>query len=95
MARITGDPFEARLAASLLLRSPNVTFAPIDYELAVLASQMASDLQLKGADSVYVAVAEAHNCELVTWDKTQLERAGARVPVHRPSDLLAAQRGTA
>jgi predicted nucleic acid-binding protein len=95
LARRSGNTFMARLAIQAILQTPGVSLVEVDRQGHIAAAHLAADLQLKGADSVYVAVAEAHGCELVTWDKTQLERASSRILVRRPSDLLAAQRGSA
>ena len=93
IARQTRNPdLGSEIAASITFMRL-VRFEPLDNGSAHLAADLAADLMIKGSDSVYLAVAESHGYELVTWDQTQLERGGSRVPVHRPSDLLAAQRG--
>jgi predicted nucleic acid-binding protein len=40
---------------------------------------------LRGADAVYVALADLLDLPLVTWDREQRERAGRRVRVITPA----------
>jgi predicted nucleic acid-binding protein len=47
----------------------------VDAELAEAAARVAGDLRLRGADSVYVALAKQLSLELVTWDLEQASRA--------------------
>ena len=56
----------------------------LDEPLVRLAARLAGDLGLRGADSVYVAVAARLRAPLVTLDGDQGDRAAARVKVIRP-----------
>lgn len=89
LARRAGNASAAHRAVQAIVRSPGISLVPLDRTASLAAAQLAADLRLKGADAVYVALAGMTGCELVTWDRTQLERGGGRVPVRRPSDLLA------
>lgn len=56
----------------------------VDEALALEASDLAKDLRLRGADSVYVALAARFGLPLVTWDQELLERAASRIDVRIP-----------
>jgi len=78
IARPTAD---ARLAAelvSLVETFPRLQLIPLDLPLAHRAVQVARGHRLRGADSVYVSVAETFNSRLIAWDDEMLER-GAEV----------------
>jgi predicted nucleic acid-binding protein len=91
IARITGDGAAGVDAMGLLMATRNLTFSVVDFVLGLSAGNSAGWLRLKGADAVYLALAEAHDCALVTWDKEFLERsASSSIQVVRPSDLLVA-----
>ena len=62
---------------------------PLTHEQGRLSARWAARLQLRGADSVYVALAHRHGMTLVTWDGEQLARAPAAVSVRTPAELLA------
>lgn len=84
IARVTGDPADGHAAVAFVLAIPSFELVPDVGEPPTLASQLAADLQLKGADATYVAVAMQLEMELVTWDREQLERGGRRIVTRRP-----------
>lgn len=84
IARVTGDPSAGHTAVASVLAIHSLTLIPDVGEPPTLASQLAADLQLKGADATYVAVAMHLDMDLVTWDHEQLERGGRRVVTRRP-----------
>jgi predicted nucleic acid-binding protein len=51
--------------------------------------QVATHHRLRGADSVYVAVAEAANATLITWDDEMLERGAGVVTTLTPLQWIA------
>jgi predicted nucleic acid-binding protein len=53
----------------------------LDEPLAKLATELASQLAIKGADAVYVALARDLADSLVTFDKQQSERAAKIVDI--------------
>lgn len=85
IARRTGRRRLARRAIAAVLRLPELRLVAIDAELAEVAARLASDLQLRGADAVYVATAARLRLPLVTWDAEQRERGAARVAVVVPT----------
>jgi predicted nucleic acid-binding protein len=53
----------------------------MERSLAEIAANLAAELGLRGADSVYVAVAVRLNLPLTTLDADQKTRAAARVAI--------------
>ncbi len=82
-------PMRARIFIDLLTALPNVTFIDLDTGLAQEAAYVAADRALRGADAVYVAVAQRHNCALVSLDREQRERAALLVRTLTPHEALA------
>jgi predicted nucleic acid-binding protein len=63
---------------------PNIQFADLDFLLAQQAALIARTQRLRGADAVYVAVAQVANATLITWDTEMLQRASAVVATLTP-----------
>jgi predicted nucleic acid-binding protein len=68
--------------------------AGISASLATHAAELAGRHRLRGADSVYVAVACAYGADLITLDHEMLARGAAAVPTFAPMDWLG-RHGTA
>jgi len=81
VARRTGRSRLGREAAKALRRLPGLRLVTLDAQLAGEAEALAAEYRLRGADSVYVAVARRLKLPLVTWDAEQLERAADVVTV--------------
>jgi predicted nucleic acid-binding protein len=62
----------------------------LDELLLDAAAELAADRALKGAEAIYVAVAQHHSCTLVSLDREQRERAARLVPAMTPGEALAA-----
>ena len=58
--------------------------ADVTEALAVRAAEIAAGQKIRGCDSIYVALAEQLEMELVTFDGQQLERAAAVVVTRTP-----------
>ena len=58
------------------------------------AAELAALHKLRGADSVYVAVAQEFGATLITWDAEMLARAPSIVTVQTPADYATASQGT-
>lgn len=84
MARITGDSARGQRAWTELMRMPGLRVVQIDRGLTLIAARLAANLRLRGADAVYVAVAYRLGVPLVTWDREQLDRAGAVIAAREP-----------
>ncbi|RRR72295.1 MAG: hypothetical protein EI684_10245 [Candidatus Viridilinea halotolerans] len=57
--------------------------------MAQEAAYLAADRAIRGADAVYVAVAQRYRCALVSLDREQRERAALLVPTLTPTEALA------
>lgn len=79
--RRTGDPILGKRAISQLESLPGLQLVEMDNELAREAATLAAELGLRGADSVYAAVAAQLDIPLVTFDIDQRERAQIRVAI--------------
>lgn len=84
IARRTGNRALARSVLQGLLDFSALELLPLDPEMAVTAARLAADLRLRGADACYVAVAQALDLPLVTWDEELRERTGQAVTVVEP-----------
>jgi predicted nucleic acid-binding protein len=82
--------FNARRALRELGRILNLRVLPLGHELSRHAASLAAQFRLRGADSVYVALARQLGMPLVTWDGEQHARASAVVLVQTPAQLLEA-----
>lgn len=83
-ARRTGRPALGRRAVAQVLAFPTLRLTSVDRQLGQIAAQMAADHRLRGADAVYVALAEQLGIPLVTWDAEQIARGQAVIQVGNP-----------
>lgn len=90
LARETGDPELAVRLVHAMLDTANLHLVALDAARAEQAAWVAANQRLKGADAVYVAVAEAAGTTLVTWDTEMLERCPGSVRCVTPPDWVAA-----
>jgi predicted nucleic acid-binding protein len=72
-----------------VFRSQLVEIWPVDIVVADIAADIALLQGVKGADSVYLALARLLGIPLVTLDREQRERAPADVEVITPEEALA------
>ena len=82
ISRRTGEPALAKKAITQLENLPGLRLVEMDNELVRQAAKLAAELGLRGADSMYVAVARRLDLPLITFDVDQRERAGERIAVH-------------
>jgi predicted nucleic acid-binding protein len=85
VARRTGKSRLARRAVDAVLRLPELRLVPLDDALARTAADLAGRLGVRGADAIYVAVANGLRLPLVTWDSEQRARAARLVEVLTPA----------
>ncbi len=78
VTRATDDRTSANEIVTLLENMTGLYFVALDIDLAKSAARIAAEQRLRGADAIYVAVAQAFDAKLITWDTEMLER-GARV----------------
>ena len=79
--RRTGESFLALQAIERLQQLPELRSVEMDGKLIQEAASLAANLGLRGADSVYVAVAARLNLPLFTLDMDQKERASESITV--------------
>ncbi len=87
ISRRTGAVDVAQETARQLTRLRCLRFVPLDQRLGALATRVAADRRLRGADAVYAAVAYRLGIPLLTWDQEQLERAGGLLRVGTPNEM--------
>lgn len=88
VARGTRDPTLGLTAAVILRRLPFHAFVPLDNRLASSAAELSAKCGLRGADAVYVALAQRLNCALVTLDDEQHNHATDAVITYSPDEAL-------
>jgi predicted nucleic acid-binding protein len=78
-------PAAAQRAESFLRTFPLFQYHPLDDALAQKASALAIEHRLRGADSIYVALAQILGVPLVTWDAEVLKQSTPQYPIISPS----------
>jgi predicted nucleic acid-binding protein len=76
---------------SLFETLPGIALVPLSRDLARRAVEIAIRHRLRGADAIYVAVAEQAGSSLVSWDQEMLERGRAVVTTVTPVKVLSDQ----
>ena len=79
---------EARLGQAvlqMLLRLPALRVVSVEQRLGMTAAQLAADLGLRGADAVYVGLAQQLKVLLITWDQEQLDRTSKIITARQPA----------
>lgn len=89
IARRTGNDQLGYQIVQQIRHLPTLQLITVDDALGQLAAQVASTYRLRGADAVYLAVAQRLQIPLVSWDREQLDRAAALVTTYRPSEASA------
>ena len=84
IARQTSDPYLARELVSMIEDFPGIMLISLDLPLARRAAQIAVEHRLRGADAAYVAVADAFDAALISWDQEMLKRCPAAVATMTP-----------
>jgi predicted nucleic acid-binding protein len=89
IARATNNSALAEGIVDLVESFAGLRLVSFELSLARRAAQIATAHRLRGADAVYVAVAEMFGISLVAWDNEILRRAPAVVPTMTPIEWLA------
>lgn len=84
VARRTGDITLARQTITTLANLPELSLVELDRSLSLTAANLAATLALRGADTLYVAVAQVLKAPLITWDHEQLTRTGQLIQTRTP-----------
>jgi len=88
IGRVHGDPERAWRVVTNLSTNPQATFVALDETLALRAADLAASHRLRGADAVYVGVAQQAGCPLVTLDAEQLRRVAGVITAQTPAAAL-------
>jgi predicted nucleic acid-binding protein len=94
IARPTADARLAEELVSLVETFPRLQLIPLDLPLAHRAVQVAKDHRVRGADAVYVSVAEAFNSRLIAWDAEMLAHGTDVVTTMTPLEWMEEQAAT-
>lgn len=79
IGRRTGDARHAEQIVRLLHELPGLQWISLSGEIRDHAAAHALALRLRGADAVYVALADRLKIPLITWDDEQLTRTRSRI----------------
>ena len=88
VARASDDRAGAVQYADATAGLPHLTIVILTGAMARQAAELAARHRLRGADSVYVAVARRYGTMLVTRDDDQRSRAAAVIPCQTPEEAL-------
>jgi predicted nucleic acid-binding protein len=88
IARGQNDADQGLEAMRRLRKLPGHIWLPLDQPLASQSAMLAAHYRLRGADSVYAAVAKRTGATLVTCDRQQMERLRGVVPILSPIEAL-------
>lgn len=88
IARRTGNDQLGYQIVQQIRQLPSLQLIAVDDGLGELAAQIASTYRLRGADAVYLAVAQRLQIPMVSWDREQLERAAALVKTYQPGEAV-------
>ncbi len=85
IARQTDNSQLGKAAKQFVLQLPNLRIVTLDQTLGDRAAEIAADYRLRGADAIYVAVAEHLGQPLITLDQQQLQRAEDLITAKMPA----------
>lgn len=83
ISRRTGDPSLAERAVQNLQALPGLRLIDMNQVVIQTAAQLAASCSMRGADSVYAAVAHQLNLPLATLDADQRAKAGKVVEIQK------------
>jgi len=84
VARASGDRARGREAVETIKAIATLQIVSLNDLLMERATDIAARFRIRGADAVYVALADLRNLPLVTWDRETHERAARLITVLRP-----------
>lgn len=94
LARRTGSVALAGQITNQVQTFPNLHLISLTASRAGQAAELAAQYRLRGADSIYVVVAEEFGTTLVTWDGEMHTRGANVVTAVTPAEWLTAQTGS-
>lgn len=84
IARRTADSDLGHRALEHVVSTPNLRLVPSDPVLGMAAGRLAADQRVRGADALYIAVAQQLNVPLISWDQEQIDRAAIIIQAFSP-----------
>jgi predicted nucleic acid-binding protein len=90
IARRTGNPLLAAGLVAMIESWPDLQLLPLNLSRARRAATIGADHRLRGADSIYVAIAEEYATPLIAWDDEILKRGASVVVTMTPANWLVA-----
>jgi predicted nucleic acid-binding protein len=84
IARRTGDTRRTRHLVRLMRQLSGIRWVGLTGTVRDHAADVAATLHLRGADAVYVALADRLKIPLITWDSEQLTRTATQTTVSTP-----------
>lgn len=87
VARASNDADGALAYASAAAGLPHLTLVALTPTMARQAAELAATHRLRGADSIYVAIARRYGTTLTSRDEEQRVRSSAVVTCQRPDDV--------
>jgi predicted nucleic acid-binding protein len=88
IARITGNSGMAVIARQAVETFPGLTLVDLDVAATSVASALAANQFIRGADAVYAGTASMHSCELVTLDNELQARTKGEILVSTPAEWI-------
>lgn len=85
VARREGRDSEGYRAIESILSFPGISVIEMTPTLSLRAAELAILCRLRGADAVYVALAEEFRVPLVSWDREQLTRSRSFIETYSPA----------
>ena len=74
--------------AAIARRTGDSALAWQSVQAVLLAATIAANERLRGADTLYLAVAQRLNIPLVSWEQEQIARSVSAIATYTPQDLL-------
>ena len=90
LARRTDNAEVGQNSIYWVTQFPTMSLLMLDMVRTLQASQIAAMYRLRGADAIYVAIAQEFGTTLITWDREMLTRGLSAVSIMTPTDWLAA-----
>jgi predicted nucleic acid-binding protein len=88
LTRRTNDPQAVEAVLSFLYRLSQLSWAPLTLPFSEATAKVAISCSLRGADAIYVALAQQRGIPLITRDKEILSRGQSAAVILTPTDWL-------
>jgi len=88
ISRQTGQAAVSERALKVLDSTDAMRFILLNSALVKASVDVATKLQLRAGDSIYVALARQLDLPLVSWDKEQLQRTASIITSYAPSNYV-------